>query len=106
MLSVETSRRCFSEPGRAGCFSLAVEKAIETDAELVMASDPDADRVGAAVKNNEGEWVLLNGNQTALMFVYYLITRWKELGKINGKEYIVKQSLRQRRSRRSPSVMA
>lgn len=55
-----------------------------------MASDPDADRVGAAVKNNEGEWVLLNGNQTALMFVYYLITRWKELGKINGKEYIVK----------------
>ena len=55
-----------------------------------MASDPDAARVGAAVKNNEGEWVLLNGNQTALMFVYYLITRWKELGKINGKEYIVK----------------
>ena len=69
---------------------MAVEKAKETDAELVMASDPDADRVGAAVKNNEGEWVLLNGNQTALMFVYYLITRWKELGKINGKEYIVK----------------
>ena len=55
-----------------------------------LAPDPDADRVGAAVKNNEGEWVLLNGNQTALMFVYYLITRWKELGKINGKEYIVK----------------
>ena len=49
---------------------MAVEKAKETDAELVMASDPDADRVGAAVKNNEGEWVLLNGNQTALMFVY------------------------------------
>ena len=70
--------------------ALAVEKAKETDAELVLASDPDADRVGAAVKNNEGEWVLLNGNQTALMFVYYLITRWKELGKINGKEYIVK----------------
>ena len=69
---------------------MAVEKAKATDAELVMASDPDADRVGAAVKNNEGEWVLLNGNQTALMFVYYLITRWKELGKVNGKEYVVK----------------
>ena len=73
-------------PEEPAALALAVEKAKETDAELVLASDPDADRVGAAVKNNEGEWVLLNGNQTALMFVYYLITRWKEL----GKEYIVK----------------
>ena len=77
-------------PEEPAALALAVEKAKETDAELVLASDPDADRVGAAVKNNEGEWVLLNGNQTALMFVYYFITRWKELGKINGKEYIVK----------------
>lgn len=77
-------------PEEPAALALAVEKARQTDAELVMASDPDADRVGAAVKNNEGEWVLLNGNQTALMFVYYLITRWKELGKINGTEYIVK----------------
>ena len=77
-------------PEEPAALALAVEKAKETDAELVLASDPEADRVGAAVKNNEGEWVLLNGNQTALMFVYYLITRWKELGKINGKEYIVK----------------
>lgn len=77
-------------PEEPAALSMAVEKAKETDAELVLASDPDADRVGAAVKNNEGEWVLLNGNQTALMFVYYLITRWKELGKIQGKEYIVK----------------
>jgi phosphoglucomutase len=69
---------------------MAVQRAKDTDAELVLATDPDADRVGAAVKNNEGEWVLLNGNQTALMFVYYLITRWKELGKIKGNEYIVK----------------
>ena len=77
-------------PEEPAALALAVEKAQETDAELVLASDPDADRVGAAVKNNDGEWVLLNGNQTALMFVYYLISRWKELGKINGKEYIVK----------------
>ena len=70
-------------PEEPAALALAVEKAKETDAELVLAFDP-------AVKNNEGEWVLLNGNQTALMFVYYLITRWKELGKINGKEYIVK----------------
>ena len=77
-------------PEEPAALSMAVEVAKAVDAELVMASDPDADRVGAAVKNNEGEWVLLNGNQTALMFVYYLITRWKELGKIKGKEYIVK----------------
>lgn len=77
-------------PEEPAALALAVEKAKETDADLVMASDPDADRVGAAVKNNEGEWVLLNGNQTALMFVYYLITRWKELGRVKGSEYIVK----------------
>lgn len=77
-------------PEEPAALAMAVAKAKETDAELVLASDPDADRVGAAVKNNEGEWVLLNGNQTALMFVYYLIRRWKELGKIQGKEYIVK----------------
>jgi phosphoglucomutase len=77
-------------PEEPAALALAVAKAKETDAELVMASDPDSDRVGAAVKNEEGEWVLLNGNQTALLFVYYLITRWKELGKIKGKEYVVK----------------
>ncbi|MDH6358849.1 phospho-sugar mutase [Parabacteroides sp. PF5-9] len=77
-------------PEEPAALAMAVEKAKETDAELVLATDPDADRVGAAVKNNDGEWVLLNGNQTAMMFVYYLITRWKELGKIEGKEYIVK----------------
>ena len=77
-------------PEEPAALAMAVEKAKEMDAELVMASDPDADRVGAAVKNDKGDGVLLNGNQTALTFVYYLITRWKELGKIQGKEYIVK----------------
>ncbi|MDD4515232.1 phospho-sugar mutase [Massilibacteroides sp.] len=77
-------------PEEPAALALAVAKAKETDAELVLASDPDADRVGAAVKNEAGEWILLNGNQTALLFVYYLITRWKELGKIKGQEYIVK----------------
>jgi phosphoglucomutase len=69
---------------------MAVEKAKNTDAELVLASDPDADRLGAAVKNEQGEWTLLNGNQTALLLVYYLITRRKETGKLTGKEYMVK----------------
>ena len=77
-------------PEEPAAMSMAVEKAKATDAELVLASDPDADRMGAAVKNNEGEWVLLNGNQTAILFIYYLITRWKELGRLTGKEYIVK----------------
>lgn len=77
-------------PEEPAALAMAVEKAKETDAELVMASDPDADRVGAAIKNNEGEWVLINGNQTCMLYIYYLITRWKESGKIEGKEYIVK----------------
>ncbi|MDR2146960.1 MAG: phospho-sugar mutase [Tannerella sp.] len=77
-------------PEEPAALALAVEKAKATDAELVLASDPDGDRMGIAVKNNDGEWVLINGNQIALMFIYYLITRWKELGKLQGKEYIVK----------------
>lgn len=77
-------------PEEPAALAMAVGKAKEMDAELVLASDPDADRVGAAVKNEAGEWVLLNGNQIALLFVYYLITRWKELGRLQGNEYIVK----------------
>ncbi|MDR0844634.1 MAG: phospho-sugar mutase [Tannerella sp.] len=77
-------------PEEPAALAMAVAKAKETGADLVLASDPDADRVGAAVKNDDGEWVLVNGNQTALILVYYLITRWKELGKLKGKEYVVK----------------
>lgn len=77
-------------PEEPAALDMAVKRAIETDADIVMASDPDADRIGIAVKNDKGEWILVNGNQTALLFVYYLIRRWKELGKLQGKEYIVK----------------
>ena len=77
-------------PEESAALSMAVERAKAMDAELVLASDPDGDRMGAAVKNDAGEWVLLNGNQTAILFIYYLITRWKDLGKLTGKEYIVK----------------
>ena len=77
-------------PEEPAALDMAVKKAIETDADIVMASDPDADRLGIAVKNDKGEWILVNGNQTALLFIYYLIRRWKELGKLTGKEYIVK----------------
>jgi len=77
-------------PEEPAALDMAVKKAIETNADIVMASDPDADRLGIAIKNDKGEWILVNGNQTALLFVYYLITRWKELGRLQGKEYIVK----------------
>jgi phosphoglucomutase len=77
-------------PEEPAALDMAVKKAIEVDADIVMASDPDADRLGVALKNDKGEWILVNGNQTALLFIYYLIRRWKELGKLNGNEYIVK----------------
>ena len=69
---------------------MALNKAAELDADLVMATDPDADRVGIAVKNDKSEFVLLNGNQTATILLYYLLNQWQAKGKIIGKEYIVK----------------
>jgi phosphoglucomutase len=77
-------------PEEAAALKMAVDRAIETGADLVMASDPDADRIGAAVRNENNEFVLLNGNQTLLIFFYYLITRRRELGKLTGNEYVVK----------------
>jgi len=77
-------------PEEPAALDLAVRKAKETNADIVMASDPDSDRVGIAVKDDKGEWILVNGQQTALMLTYYLIRRWKELGKITGKEFVVK----------------
>jgi phosphoglucomutase len=77
-------------PEESAALSLAIEKAKATGAELVLATDPDADRVGIAVKNNKGEYVLLNGNQTGSILIYYLLKRWSEKGKLKGKEYIVK----------------
>ena len=77
-------------PEEPAAMALAVKKAQEVNADLVMATDPDADRVGIAVKDDKGEFILLNGNQTASLFIYYLLTRWKELGKLTGKEYLVK----------------
>jgi phosphoglucomutase len=77
-------------PEEPAALDMAIKKAIETNADLVMATDPDADRMGISVKDDKGEWILVNGNQTALIFVYYLIRRWKELGKLKGNEYVVK----------------
>ena len=77
-------------PEEPAAMALAVKKAQEINADLVLATDPDADRVGVAVKNDKGEFILLNGNQAASVFLYYLLTRWNELGKLTGKEFVVK----------------
>ncbi len=77
-------------PEESAALNLAMQKAKEVDADIVMGTDPDADRVGIAVKNGKGEWEILNGNQSAAILIYYLIKRWNELGKLHGKEYIVK----------------
>jgi len=77
-------------PEEPAALNLAMQKAKEVDADIVMGTDPDADRVGIAVKNGKGEWELLNGNQAAAVLIHYLVKRWGELGKLTGKEYLVK----------------
>ena len=77
-------------PENAEALTLAINLAKEIDADIVMASDPDADRVGMACKNDEGEWVLINGNQTCLLFLYYIINNRIAQGKMRGNEFIVK----------------
>lgn len=80
----------YPNPEEKEALTLALKKANEIDADLVLATDPDADRVGIAVKNNDGEFVLLNGNQTGSLLINYLLTAWQEKGKLTGNEYIVK----------------
>ena len=77
-------------PEEKAALSLAIELAQKVGADLVMATDPDGDRVGIAVKNLKGEHILLNGNQTATLLTYYILTKWKENNLLKGKEYIVK----------------
>jgi len=77
-------------PEEPAALNMAIQQAKAIDADIVMASDPDADRMGIAVKNDKGEWMLVNGNQTDLMFTYYIIRRRKELGLLKGNEFMVK----------------
>lgn len=77
-------------PENASAMAMAIEKAKEVDADIVMASDPDADRIGVVIKNTKGEYELVNGNQIVMIFLYYLMARNTELGKLTGNEYIVK----------------
>ena len=77
-------------PEEHAAMKMAVDLAKDINADIVFASDPDADRVGVAVKKPDGEWMLLNGNQTMSVLIYYLLKQWKEKGKLTGKEFIVK----------------
>jgi phosphoglucomutase len=80
----------YPNPEESEAMNLAVKKAKEIDADLVLATDPDSDRVGIALKNHKNEFQLLNGNQTGSLLIGYLINAWKEAGKIKGKEFVVK----------------
>ncbi|WP_285008227.1 phospho-sugar mutase [Pedobacter faecalis] len=80
----------YPNPEEKEALTLALEKAKEIDADLVLATDPDADRVGIAVKNSNGDFELLNGNQTGSLLINYLLSAWEEKGKLTGEEYIVK----------------
>ncbi|WP_289144227.1 phospho-sugar mutase, partial [Xylanibacter rodentium] len=77
-------------PENGEALTLALRDAKAMDADIVMASDPDADRVGMACKNDKGEWILINGNQTCLLFLYYIITNRKATGKMKEGDFIVK----------------
>ena len=77
-------------PENGEALTLALNLAKNLNADIVMASDPDADRVGMACKDNEGEWVLIDGNQTCMIFLYYIIKNRIAMGKMKGDEYIVK----------------
>lgn len=77
-------------PEEPAALDLAIKRAIETEADIVLATDPDADRVGAAIRDDEGNFILINGNQIMLILIYYLMARRKEYGLLKGKEFIVK----------------
>ena len=77
-------------PEERKTMSMAIELARKEGADLAMATDPDSDRIGLALRNGKGEYVLLNGNQTLVLLMCYQLTRWAELGKIDGNQYVVK----------------
>lgn len=77
-------------PEEASALEMAINKAEQQGASLVMATDPDSDRVGIAVKDPEGKFILLNGNQTASVLLYYIFRKWQENGKLSGNEFMVK----------------
>ena len=80
----------YPNPEEAEALTMALAKAKTVDADIVMATDPDADRVGLAIKNDNNEFILLNGNQALCLLVNYMLTAWEKAGKLNGNQYVVK----------------
>lgn len=77
-------------PEKESAMKLAIEKGKAMNADIIMATDPDGDRVGIVVKNSEGNYVIMNGNQTATILTQYLLSAWQKAGKLKGKEFVVK----------------
>jgi phosphoglucomutase len=77
-------------PEESAALNMALTKADQVGADMVMATDPDADRVGIAIRDDQGKMILVNGHQTASLLSYYLMSQWHERGKLTGKEYVVK----------------
>ena len=77
-------------PEERKTMAMAIDLAAREGADLVLATDPDSDRIGVALRNKKGEYVLLNGNQTLVLLMSYQLTRWAELGKLDGNQYVVK----------------
>lgn len=77
-------------PEDPAALAMALKKGMETNADLLIATDPDADRYGVGVRDDKGNFVLLNGNQTMILLIYYIVKRWKDLGKLTGNEYTVR----------------
>jgi phosphoglucomutase len=77
-------------PEVPSAMAMAIAKAKETNADVIFASDPDADRIGCVARDSNGEYILLNGNQIVMILLNYLITRYREMGKLTGNEYVVK----------------
>jgi len=80
----------YPNPEESEAMSLAIKLAKDIDADLVLATDPDADRVGIGAKNNQGEFQLINGNQAASLLVYYMLKMWSEKGKLDGNQFVIK----------------
>lgn len=77
-------------PEERKTMSMAIDLAKKVKADLVLATDPDSDRIGVAMPDENGEYVLLNGNQTLVLLMTYQLTRWAELGRLNGHQYVIK----------------
>ena len=89
-------------PEERSAMKMAIELAESEKAEVVLATDPDADRIGMALRDENGQYVLLNGNQTLSLIMAYQLTRWSELGRLDGKEFVVKTIV----TSQMPNVMA